>query len=186
MFFMSNMNDLVNVIGVSAWMSRFAAIRERVTAGVQAGKFNMQRFAAEAAIEKARRGQKLSAAEAEFVNLATRIPALHDQLNAAGRQRLGERMEAALTGDATLFPLLHLLHTAALQESRGFDVSFTGLADATPYDLLIERDGAAAEIACDTMSAEEGHAVHRGVWTQLIDRIDPDLQTWRRIPAAIF
>ncbi len=172
------MNDLVSLIGASAWTNRFSAIRERVTAGVQAGKFNLQRFAAEAAIEKARRGQKLSASEAEFVTLATRIPSLHEQLNAAGRNRLGERVEAALTGDATLFPLLHLLHTAALQESRGFEVAFTGLAEATPYDLLIKREDAAAEIACDSMSAEEGHAVNRGAWTQLIDRIDPDLQTW--------
>ncbi len=172
------MNDLVSLIGASAWTNRFAVIRERVTAGVQTGKFNMQRFAAEAAIEKARRGQKLSASEAEFVNLATRIPALHDSLNAAGRHRLGERVEASLTGDATLFPLLHLLHTAALQAGRGFDVAFTGLADATPFDLLIKRDDASAEIACDTMSAEEGHAVNRGAWTRLVDRVDPDLQTW--------
>ncbi len=35
-----------------------------------------------------------------------------------------------------------------------------------------------AEIACDSVSAEDGHAVHRGSWTQLMDRIDPDLQTW--------
>jgi hypothetical protein len=168
----------VSLVGPAAWAARFGEIREQIGAGAQAGRLAAQRYAAECAIEKARRGQPLNAAETEFVSLATRIPALHDSFSPAARARLNDRMEAALTGEATIFPLLHLLHTANLQQSRGFDVAFTGLTEATPYDLLISRDGAEAEIACDTISAEEGHAVHRSSWTQLIDRIDPDLQTW--------
>ena len=55
-----------------------------------------------------------------------------------------------------------------------------GFEDGAPFDLLIRRDGAEAEIACDVISAEEGHGVHRGAWFQLVDRIDPELQTWLR------
>jgi len=174
----SSRHNFVSLVGASTWTARFNEIRQRIGSGAQAGRLAAQRFAAECAIEKARRGQPLNPAESEFVSLATRIPALHDSFSAAGRNRLGEKMEAALTGEATIFPLLHLLHTAGLQQSRGFDVSFSGLAEATPFDLLISRDGAEAEIACDAISAEEGHAVQRGSWTRLIDRIDPDLQTW--------
>jgi hypothetical protein len=170
--------NFVSHVGPSAWAARFQEIRRQIGAGAQTGRLAAQRYAAECAIEKARRGQKLSGAETALVELATRIPALHDQLRKQGRDRLGERLDAALTGEATIFPLLHLLHTANLQQSRGFDVAFTGLSEATPFDLLISRDGADAEIACDTISAEEGHAVNRGTWTRLIDRIDPDLQTW--------
>ena len=87
-------------------------------------------------------------------------------------------LDAALTADATLMPVLHLLHTARLQQARGFAVAFAGLEHGTPFDLLIHRDGTEAEIACDTVSAEDGHAVQRSGWSRLIDRIDPELQTW--------
>jgi len=170
--------NFVSLVGQAAWTARFNEIRQRIGAGAETGRLTAQRYAAECAIEKARRGQKLSPAESAFVDLATRIPALHESLRGAGRDRLANRVGASMTGEATIFPLLHLLHTADLQQSRGFDVAFTGLNEATPYDLLISRDGAEAEIACDSISAEEGHAVHRGAWTRLIDRIDPDLQTW--------
>jgi hypothetical protein len=169
---------LADFIGKSAWLVRVNEIAGKARGATRAGKLAAGRFAAECAIEKARRGLALSAPEAALVDLATRIPALHDSLTSAGKARLDETLQDAMTGDATLTPLLHLLHTAQLQQARGFDVAFTGLNEATPFDLLITRDEAAAEIACDTISAEDGRAVHRGVWSQLIDRIDPDLQTW--------
>jgi hypothetical protein len=170
--------SLTDFLGKAAWADRVAQIRAKIQPPTRAGKLAAARFAAECAIEKARRGQPLSAPESALVDLATRIPALHDSLSATGKTRLNQDLNAALTGEKTLIPLLHLLHTAQLQQARGFDVSFTGLNEATPFDLLITREGAAAEIACDTISAEDGRAVHRGVWTQLIDQIDPDLQTW--------
>jgi len=71
-----------------------------------------------------------------------------------------------------------MLRTAAAHRDRGFDVAFTGLSDDTPHDLLITRDGMAAEIACETVSAEEGREVHRGDWCALVDRVNPELQTW--------
>jgi hypothetical protein len=171
-------NDFTALTGKSVWRNRMAEIFDRIGKPTRSGKLMASRFAAERAIEKARRGQPLTPAEASLVELATRLPALHDSLNAAGQSRLGEALESAMVGDETVVKLLHLVYTAGLQASRGFDVAFTGLSDATPFDLLIKRDGAEAEIACDSISAEEGHSVHRGAWTQLADRIDPDLQTW--------
>lgn len=55
---------------------------------------------------------------------------------------------------------------------------YDGFETGASYDLLIVRDGASAEIACDTISAEDGRLVHRAAWMRLVDRIDPDLQTW--------
>jgi hypothetical protein len=168
----------ISWIGTSCWDERLAAIRARVQAGARSGRLAAQRFAAESALEKSRRGHPLSAAESTLVELTSRIPALHQRLTAAGQARLRETVETASSGEATLMPVLHLLHTARLQEERGFTVAYTGFEEATPFDLLISRDDTQAEIACDSVSAEDGHAVHRTSWTQLADRIDPDLQTW--------
>ena len=65
-----------------------------------------------------------------------------------------------------------------LQRSRGFAVTFSGLENDTPHDLLIRRDKIEAEVACDVVTAEDGRGVHRGAWFRLADRVDPDLQTW--------
>jgi hypothetical protein len=35
-----------------------------------------------------------------------------------------------------------------------------------------------AEIVCDVSSAEAGRDLHRRAWSQLMDRVDPDLQSW--------
>jgi len=164
--------------GNTVWRQRMAEIYDRISKPTRSGKLTASRFAAECAIEKARRGQALTAAETSLVELATRLPDLHESLSGEGQGRLGEALEAALVGDHTIGGLLHLVYTAGLQKARGFEVEFAGLAAAAPFDLLIKRDGAEAEIACDVISAEEGRSVHRGAWTQLADRIDPDLQTW--------
>ncbi len=170
--------DFISWIGTSCWDERVAWIRARVQVGARSGRLAAQRFLTESALEKSRRGHALSAPESSLIELTSRIPALHRKLTASGQARLREMVEAALVGEATLLPVLHLLHTARLQEERGFSIAYTGLEEATPFDLLISRDGMQAEIACDSVSAEDGHAVHRGSWTQLMDRIDPDLQTW--------
>lgn len=171
-------SSFISLIGQAAWRERMQTIMERVSKPTRTSKLAANQFAAECAIEKARRGMALSAAEAALVNLATRIPELHESLNTAGKTRLHTAMDTALLGEGTIVPLLHLIHTAQLQRERGFEVDFTGFNQATPFDLLITRDGANAEIACDTISAEEGHIVQRGAWSSLADGMDPDLQTW--------
>ena len=77
-----------------------------------------------------------------------------------------------------MIPLFHRLRTAALLRRRGFALRFDGIADGASYDLLAERDGAAMEVACETVSAEAGRKVNRGDWWMLVDRIHPELQTW--------
>jgi hypothetical protein len=174
----SQARAFVSLVGIAGWLKRMGHVRDRVSAGAQSGRLAAQKFAAECAIEKARRGQPLVPAETALVELATRLPNLYETLNASGQTRLRERLAEAMDGAATVMPLLHVMHTASLQEARGFEVAFTALEQATPFDLLISRDGAQAEVACDTLSAEAGHAVPRSCWTQLIDQVDPDLQTW--------
>jgi hypothetical protein len=107
----------------------------------------------------------------EAVRLAAALPT-------PARGRLRERIEAALSGDETLVPLFHLIRTALMQRARGYDVAFTGLTDGTPWDLTITAGDAVAEIACETVSAEDGRALHRGAWCRLVDQVNPELQTW--------
>ena len=57
-------------------------------------------------------------------------------------------------------------------------MTFPGLADAAPYDLLIARGQLEAEVACEVVSAEEGRLVQRGAWSHLADRVDADLRAW--------
>jgi hypothetical protein len=170
--------DFISLVGHASWSKRLGTIRERLNAGAQSGRLAAQHFAAECAIEKAKRGQALAPAESALVELATRIPALYDSLNASGQVRLREVMDAALQGNETIMPVLHVLHTARLQAARGFEVDYAGLERAAPFDLLISREGEQAEVACDAISAEEGRVVHRRCWSRLVDRVDPDLQTW--------
>jgi hypothetical protein len=96
----------------------------------------------------------------------------------APRARLRALVQEGLTGQATLIPLFHLLRTAALYRARGFAVEFVGLAEDAPFDLRVTREGVTAEVACETVSAEEGRPVHRGDWCALVDRVNPELQTW--------
>jgi hypothetical protein len=167
--------------GNRRWTARLTEISRRAVPASLAGRAALQRHALElalarlldpAALAKATPAERRVAAYAkEAVRLAASLPA-------APRKRLRERIEAGLTGEATLVPLFHLLHTAALHRARGFDVAFSGLADDTPWDLVISREGTSAEVACETVSAEEGRQVHRGDWVALVDRINPELQTW--------
>lgn len=168
----------IALAGKRLWLTRIAAIHKGVTASARYGRLIAQRYAAELAVEKARRNLALTPAEQRLAVRAGALAALHEGLNEAGKVRFVEALHNALSGDATLIPLLHLHRTAELQVQRGFTVTFSGFENATPFDLLIARDGAEAEIVCDTLSAEAGRLVHRAAWMRLMDRVDPDLQIW--------
>ena len=124
------------------------------------------------------RNRAPSLAERRIASLATDASRLFDALPGRSRDRLRDSLRIAAEGDNTLVPTFHLLRTAALQRARGFDVSFAGLEDDASFDLLIHRDGHEAEVACDVVSAEDGRGVHRGAFSSLCDRVDPELQTW--------
>lgn len=169
----------VKIAGAVPWRRRMAELGERARSGPHGGRGVIQRHAIELTLDRQARGAAIaSRAERMVADLAREAVATHAALAAEGRERLRERVRAGLIGEATLAPLFHLLRTAALQRARGFAVHHAGLAEGAAHDLVIARDGAEAEIACDTVSAEEGRDVRRGAWMNLCDRIDPDLQTW--------
>jgi len=174
------LDAFVALAGARAWSARIAEIGVRGASGPRARQAIRQRHALELAIERLR-GTLIrppSTAELHAARLAGDAVVLAGSLVTRGRARLREHLRAALAGDSTLVPLFHVLRTAALQVSRGFDVGFAGLEDAAPYDLLIGRGEQQAEIACEVVSAEEGRLVHRTAWSHLADRVDADLRAW--------
>ena len=170
----------IRLAGTAAWRRRMAHVAATCGNGHRAGRAALQRHLLELTIDRLSRAgdRALTPAEATILRLAQAISALATSLAPDGRTRLLAALRACLADDNTLVPLFHIVRTGEIQRARGFVVHFAGFADATPFDLLISRDGVEAEIACDTMSAEDGRDVHRGAWAQLVDRIDPDLQTW--------
>ncbi len=175
------LNAFIECVGTSAWRDRLEMLRSGASAQTRAGRQRSQRHCIEFTIERLRRGalnRGPSIAEQWIASLAAAAVALFMSLPNEGRLRLVALLRASLADDACLVPPFHLLRTAELQRSRGFDVTFAGLEDAAPFDLLLRRDGTEAEVVCDVISAEEGRDVHRGAWFSLVDRIDPELQTW--------
>jgi hypothetical protein len=167
--------------GEVEWRRRMADLARQAQPRSWQGRAAQQRHALELLLSRLadpRATPRLSRAEAQVVALAREAVRLADTLPALPRARLRERLLAGLTGQATLIPLFHLLREASRQRARGFTVHFAGLAEEAPYDLRLERDGAVAELACRTVSAEEGRHLPRGNWFALVDGINPDLQTW--------
>lgn len=175
------LNAFVECVGARPWRDRLDMLRAGASAQTRAGRQQSQRHCIEFTIERLRRGtlnREPSMAEQWIASLAAAAVALFMSLTNEGRQRLVALLRASLADDACLVPPFHLLRTAELQRSRGFDVAFAGLEDAASFDLLLRRDDTEAEVVCDVISAEEGRDVHRGAWFSLVDRIDPELQTW--------
>ena len=171
---------LVDRIGRKTWRARMAELK-RGCQPTYAGRALSQLHALELTIERMRRAGRnapLSAVELRVAALAGMLGQLADQLTEQGRSRLDVAFAACMQGPANLVPLFHLVRTADLQQRRGFEVSFAGFDTAAPFDLLIRRDGVDAEIVCEVMSAETGRDVQRLAWWQLMDRVDPDLQSW--------
>ncbi len=171
----------IALCGKRAWAARIRDLGARVQPGSLTGRGAQQRHALELALARLcdRRGREaLTASERRLMGFAAEAVRLAETLPAAPRARLEEQLAAGLTGEATLIPLFHLLRVAGMQRARGFSVRFTGLADGTPHDLEITQGDVTAEVAVETISAEEGRHVHRGDWYALVDRVNPDLQTW--------
>lgn len=175
------LDAFVALCGKRAWADRMADLGARAQAGSLSGRAAQHRHALELALARlCDRGALAGAGPAErrlcaFAQEAVRVAGT---LPPAPRDRLRALLLEGLTGEATLIPLFHLMRTAALHRGRGFEVRFTGLVEGTPHDLEIGRGGGAAEVVCETVSAEEGRRLHRGDWLALVDRVNPDLQTW--------
>jgi hypothetical protein len=176
----ADVGAFIDVIGERHWTSRIQALTKAAAGPQRAGRALLQRHAAEIILERLRREDldRTGAAGRALLGLARHATRVHAGLSHAGRGRMRAALQAGLEGNNTLVPVLHVVDTAARQHARGFAVYFAAWQDAAPFDLLIHRDGTEAEIACDVVSAEEGRNVRRGAWVDLVDGIDPDLQTW--------
>jgi len=171
----------VALAGAAVWKSRVRALGAMVQPGSLTGRAVQQRHALElilARLSKPELLAKAGRAERRVLAFAREAAELGKSLPEGPRARLKALVGEGLSGKATLVPLFHLVRTAALLRSRGFDVSFDGLLHGTAYDLLIQRGGCEAEVVCETVSAEEGRPLHKGDWAQLVDRVNPELQTW--------
>lgn len=173
---------LVAALGPDLWNARLTALSATARPRTHGGRSVLQRHAIELTLNRLRRPLARPPSEAERViaHYATLALEALDTIAPQGRDRLRSALRQALADDACLAAPCHLLRTAALHRARGFNTRFAGFEDQAPFDLLIEADGIEAEIACATFSAEDGHGVHRGAWFRLVDRIDPELQTWLR------
>jgi hypothetical protein len=175
------LDAFVEGFGTAAWRARVSVLQSAATANTRAGRAATQRHVIELTVERWRKrghNRQPSLAEQRIIALAVDASRLFDALPSEGCTRLRAALRQATAGSNTLIPTFHLLRTAALHRARGFAVKFAGLEDDASFDLLLERDGQEAEIACDVVSAEEGRGVHRGAWSRLCDRIDPELQLW--------
>ena len=170
----------IALAGARSWAARMAELGRAMAAGPSARRALHQRHGLELALDRLQRrpDRVPTATELHLTRLAAATVSLARRLTPAGRARLRARLRAALSGEGTLVPLFHLVRTASLQRARGFAVGFAGLEEDAPFDLLLRRDGIEAEVACEVASAEDGREVHRSAWVRLVDRIDPDLQTW--------
>ncbi len=174
------LDAFVALVGDHGWTARMAEIGRRATSGPRAGQAVRQRHALELAIDRLR-GPLIrppSPAERHAAQLAAAAVALSRELGKQGAKRLHDVLVLALSGHGTLVPVFHMLRTAALQRSRGFQVRFAGLENGAPYDLLLSRGSHEAEVACDVVSAEDGRLVHRSAWFRLADRADADFRSW--------
>ena len=178
------LNAFVRAIGARLWRDRLVQLEAAGAAQTRAGRQTLQRHCIELTIERLRSrplNRPPSTAERWIASYAANAAETLEALTPVGREALLGMLRAALVGEQCLVAPFHLLRTAAMQRARGFDVHYAVFEDeAAPFDLLISRDGAEAEIACDMFSAEDGRGVHRGAWFRLMDRVDPELQTWLR------
>jgi len=175
------LQSFVSLCGEPAWKRRVAELGVRTQAGSLLGRIAQQRYALELALARvADRTTKTrtGAVDRLLCLLAHEAVEMSAALPVASQGRLREEILGGLTGEATLIPLFHRLRTAALLRQRGFTLRFDGCAEGASYDVLAERDGATMEVACETVSAEAGRKVNRGDWWMLVDRINPELQTW--------
>ncbi len=175
------LNAFVEAFGARAWEDRIAELNAASVGTTHGARATQQRHVIELTIERWRkpvRNRPPSTAECRIAGLAGDVSRLIDELPSAGHNRLRTVLQSAGQAANTLVPAFHLLRTAALHRDRGFQVSFAGFEDEAPFDLLLFRDGHEAEVVCDVVSSEDGRGVQRRAWSQLCDRIDPELQTW--------
>ena len=171
----------VALAGQGKWRARLKHLGQIAPSGTLAARAAQQRHALELILARLDDPAVLARAgrpERRILAMAHEAAELARLLDPGPRERLRKLIDQGLEGQGTLVPLFHLIRTAAILRSRGFAVRHDGILDGTSYDLLAQRDHCVAEVACETISAEEGRPLHKGDWVQLVDRVNPELQTW--------
>jgi hypothetical protein len=182
---LAHLGDFVGIVGAPVWRERLAELQTRIAASNRQGSVLRQRHSLELALDRllnrgpeSRTKPPLSAAETRLALISAECVTLAKQLTPEGRERLRERLQAALSDDNTLVDLFHLLRTGALYRERGFTVSYAKLEELASYDLLLSRDDVEAECVCDTVSAEIGRDIHRVAWARFCDLAEANLKAW--------
>ncbi|WP_431283225.1 hypothetical protein ACQW02_00015 [Humitalea sp. 24SJ18S-53] len=177
----SDLGAFLTLCGRRHWTARLAMLNSRAAAKSQSGRATQQRHALELTLARMADPAvfaKATRAERRILAFAREAAKLAATLAPEPRARLVAQLRAGLSDESTLIPLFHVLRVAAMQRARGFAVHFAGLADDSPHDLIISKDGQEVEVVCETVSADEGRPVHRGDWCALVDMVNPDLRTW--------
>jgi hypothetical protein len=167
--------------GADRWQARLADLGRRIRPGSRSARAAQQRHALELILARLARPElhaRAGRSERRVLGFAREAAILAAALEEGPRERLRALIGQGLQGEATLVPFFHLIRTASLLRTRGFEISHTGLLQGTRHDLLARREGAMAEIVCETVSAEDGRPLHKGAWAELVDRVNPELQTW--------
>ncbi|HZH45351.1 MAG TPA: hypothetical protein VEY31_01830 [Roseococcus sp.] len=171
----------VALAGQGKWHARLRDLGRIAPAGSLAARAAQQRHALELILARLADPAVMARAglpERRILALAQEAAELARILDPGPRERLRSLVAKGLEGQGTLVPLFHLIRTASILRSRGFTVRHDGILDGASYDLLAQRDHCVAEVVCETISAEEGRPLHKGDWVQLVDRVNPELQTW--------
>ena len=114
---LSDLSRFRDLCGASLWRGRLAEIRAQAQTTSLSGRAVQQRHALELVLARLSDAKALagaSTAERRVAAFAREAVQLAGTLPAANRERLRDRIEQGLTGEATLVPLFHLLRTAAL------------------------------------------------------------------------
>ena len=175
------LDSFVTLLGGADWSRRIAALTETGRMPTRAGRATLQRHCIELTIERLRHrppDHQPGAAERCIMADAAEALSTHSGLSGPGREQFLARLRASLVGQGCLIDTFHLLRIAATRRAQGFQVQFAGFELGAPFDLLIRRGGAAAEIACNVVSAEEGRGIQRRAWLRLVDGLDRELQAW--------
>ncbi len=177
------LDGFVTALGSAEWGERIAALTEAGRVASRTGRAVLQLHCIELTIERLRRAplKRLPNAAERCVMMDTgEALSTLSALSAAGRERFLARLRSSLIGHGSLIGVFHLLRTATMRRSQGFEVQFAGCEMDVPFDLLIRRAGVAAEVACDVLSAEAGRSIQRSAWLRLVDALDRELQAWLR------
>lgn len=167
--------------GSDKWRARVRDLGQMARPGSLAARAAQQRHALELILARLDNPAILAKAgrvERRVLSFANEAAELAEELEAGPRRRLQALIGRGLEGKGTLVPLFHLIRTAAILRARGFEVRHDGILHGTSYDLLVQRDQSSAEVVCETISAEDGRPLHKGDWALLVDRVNPELQTW--------